>query len=54
VHGGRDSLERRRGRFTTLIAEPATRVELRLDRLDARRALRMLAGLVLEAGGCEK
>jgi hypothetical protein len=53
VHGGH-GIERRRGRFTTLIAEPAAPLELGLDRLDARRALRMLAGLVLEAGGCEK
>jgi hypothetical protein len=49
VYGG-DRVERRCRRFTTLIAEPVASLELGLDRLDARRALRMRAGLV-EARG---
>jgi hypothetical protein len=50
VHGGH-GIERRRGRFTTLVPEPAAPLELGLDRVDARGALGMLAGLVLEARG---
>jgi hypothetical protein len=50
MHGGHRG-ERRRGRFATLVAEPAAPIELCLDRFYARRALRMIAGLVLQARG---
>ena len=38
-------------RKSAAVAEPATPLELRLDRPDARRALGMLAGYVTEARG---
>jgi hypothetical protein len=50
VHGGH-RVEPRRRRLATFVAEPAAPLELGLDRMDACRALRMLAGLVLEARG---
>ena len=53
MHGGH-RVERRRGRFATLVSEPPAALELGLDRLDSRGALGMLGravGPVADHGG---
>ena len=48
----RHGLDRRPGRAHALIAQPAARGQLALDRDDPRRLLGMPPGVVLQRGGC--